>query len=623
VESQTFVDRTLVAPSGPRARAAVRAEEPWADGPAQQTLVLGRYRLRERLGAGGFGVVWSAYDEQLHRDVAVKRVPLAPGEDAERVTREALASARLAHPAIVALYEARPVHDAFYLISELVGGDTLAHRIAEDTLSDEEILRIGVALCSALAHAHARGVVHRDVKPHNVLIPSDAAQAHASTPGARAHAGVAKLTDFGGARLSGEDVLTRTGDVMGTLAYMAPEQSEGREAGEQVDVYSLALVLYEALCGFNPVRGATPAQTARRIGRPIRSLSRERRDLSRAVTQAIDRCLHRSPAARGTLEELGEALEQALAESSRAPGARTIVGEPRRRARRVLDADLDATWVQPDALVAPAFAPALPAASGPRPVRAPTAHVHEDMLPPRAEPREPPAAARSIVQAESWGLPRLVWLAGALVLSVWQTAAGRPGVGLLALAALAPLILLPVGRQAQGGSGGWLLCALAPLLGVIGLAGAFPAIAGQARRWRMRAAFAAVGYWWLTLAEPLLAHRLWLGPATNTPPRDVWEGSLNATAVHVIGPLLSLGVLLGAASWALGAVLLALIVRGRNAAVDVIAVSVWSAALAVATPLLVSSAQGHAVQVNPRGAVLGAVLGGAVAVGARALRGPV
>ena len=83
-----------------------RAREAWPDGPGAQALVLGRYRLRERLGAGGFGVVWSAHDEQLHRDVAVKRVALAPGEDPERVTREALASARLAHPAIVALYEA-------------------------------------------------------------------------------------------------------------------------------------------------------------------------------------------------------------------------------------------------------------------------------------------------------------------------------------------------------------------------------------------------------------------------------------------------------------------------------------------------------------------------------------
>jgi hypothetical protein len=414
---------------------------------------------------------------------------------------------------------------------------------------------------------------------------------------------------------------------MGTLAYMAPEQSEGREAGEQADVYSLALVLYEALCGFNPVRGATPAQTARRIGRPIRSLARERRDLSRAVTQMIDRCLHRSPAGRGTLEELGEVLEQALAESSPAPGAGTILGGASRRERPILDAGLDATWEQPQALVTPAFARPPLAARTPRHVRPPAAAAavawHEDTPPPRVQPSESPAAAQPIVRAESWGLPRIVWLAGALALSLWQAAVGRPGVGLLALAALAPIVLLPVGRRAQGGSGGWLLCALAPLLGVVGMAGAFPAIAGQARRWRMRAAFAAVGDWWLTLAEPLLGHRLWLGVAANTPPREVWEGSLNATAVHVIAPQLSLGVLLGAASWAAGAVLLALIVRGRSAALDVVAVSVWSAALAVVTPLLASSAQGHAMQVNPRGAAVGAVLGAALAVAARALRGPV
>ncbi|HEY2216904.1 MAG TPA: protein kinase, partial [Solirubrobacteraceae bacterium] len=123
--------------------------------------MLGRYRLQERLGAGGFGVVWRAHDELLGRLVAVKRIALAPEEDGERATREALASARLAHPAIVALYEACPVADAFYLISELVDGPTLARLIDDDELDDEELLEIGVALCSALAHAHARGVIHR------------------------------------------------------------------------------------------------------------------------------------------------------------------------------------------------------------------------------------------------------------------------------------------------------------------------------------------------------------------------------------------------------------------------------------------------------------------------------
>jgi eukaryotic-like serine/threonine-protein kinase len=574
------------------------------DGPGPQALVLGRYRLRERLGAGGFGVVWSAHDEQLHREVAVKRVALAPGEDPERVTREALASARLAHPAIVALYEACPVQDAFYLISELVDGDTLARLIADDALSDEQVLAIGRALCSALAHAHSRGVVHRDVKPHNVLVPRDAG-ADAAAP--EVLGGVAKLTDFGGARLSGQDVLTRTGDVLGTLAYMAPEQSEGREAGEPVDVYSLALVLYEALCGFNPVRGATPAETARRIGRPIRSLARARRDLPRELTQTIDLCLHRSPAARGTLEELDAALEQALGEGL-APSTPRIVGRTQRRDRR----PVEPTRLPPQQQGDQHTAVPAPAIAGGIDGRAPQA---------RAAPL--PAFAQAGVQAESWGLPRVVWLGLAFALALWQTVAARPGVGLLALAALAPIALLPVGRRAQGGSGGWLLCALAPALGAIGLAGAFPAIAGQARRWRMRAAFAAVGYWWLVLAEPLLARRLWLGPPGHTPARSAWEGSLDTAAVHVIAPLLSLGVLLGATLWAGGAVLLPLLVRGRNAALDVIAATVWSAALAAAAPMLDASVQGHAAQADPRGAIVGAVLGGALAVAARALRGPV
>src|SRR6476619_4345114 len=143
VESQT-----LVHAGRPTAR------EGWDERPGSEALVLGRYRLLERLGAGGFGVVWRARDEQLHREVALKRIPVAPEEDSERATREALASARLAHPAIVALYEACAVQDAFYLISELVDGVTLARMIAEDALADRQVLQIGVALCSALAHAH-------------------------------------------------------------------------------------------------------------------------------------------------------------------------------------------------------------------------------------------------------------------------------------------------------------------------------------------------------------------------------------------------------------------------------------------------------------------------------------
>ncbi len=618
MESQTLEQHGPDRPRRPRARAK------WVDGPSADALVLGRYRLRERLGAGGFGVVWSARDELLHRDVAVKRIALAPEEDGERASREALASARLAHPAIVALYEACPADDAFYLISELVDGATLAQLIADDELDDEEILQTGVALCSALEHAHARGVIHRDVKPQNVLVPHrDQAPAALS----EAFGGVAKLTDFGGARLSGQEGLTRTGDVLGTLAYMAPEQSEGRGAGEPADLYSLALVLYEALSGVNPVRGATPADTVRRIGRPLPSLARARRDLPRELVRAIDRALVRPPAARGTIGELRAALERELDDlPTRAepelPRGRFLRPPPRHDSPREPAAaprdaiDRPPAWKEPGARTPPASLVGS---------LAPTREAQRERLDSIAE-REAALAPAHVSDGARRparrGMPRLLWLAVALAASVWQTASGRPGVALLLLCALLPIVALPIGRRDRAGTGGWLACALAPALGFVGLAAAFPAIAGQAARWRMRAALGALGYWWLTLAGPLTERHLWLGPVAGTPSRATWEGSLNP-ALHAIGPLFSVATLLGAALWALGAALLPLLVRGRGAALDVVAAALWSGAIATVAPILDGGLASGAALAAPRGLILGAVLGGALAVGARALRGPV
>ena len=580
--------------------------------PAPDTLVLGRYRLGERLGAGGFGVVWSAHDEMLHREVAVKRIPLAPHEDGERASREALASARLAHPAVVALYEACPTDEAFYLISELVDGATLAQLIEEDALSDEELLEIGVALCDALEHAHERGVIHRDVKPQNVLVPDrdEAAETVAGATGA-----IAKLTDFGGARLSGQDALTRTGDVLGTLAYMAPEQSDGRAVGEQADLYSLALVLYEALSGVHPVRGATPAETVRRIGRPVASLARVRRDLPRELTRAVDRALSPSPAARGELAELRRALECELEQTRVLPGreqpgwretTRLATGRRRRS-----DGEAAGPPSEPSEQLErrlPAYAPRGPSESPPALAAPAPAPVFIQERAPRKSRR---------------GLPRVLWLALALALAVWQLLVGQAGVALLALAALLPVAALPVGRRDRPGTGGWLICVLAPALGLIGLAAAFPAIAGQSARWRMRAALGALGYWWLVLAEPLAKRRLWLGPHAGTPPRSVWESSLSSAGEHVLWPLLSVGVLLGVLIWAGAAALLPLLARGRGAALDVVAVTLWSAAIVLVSTRLDGTLATGAATGAPRGLVLGAALGGVFAVAARALRGPV
>jgi serine/threonine protein kinase len=202
-----------------------------------ERMVLGRYRIERKLGAGGFGVVWLAFDEKLEREVAVKVIQ-ADGEDpvTQRAAREARAAARLNHPGIVSLYELGEDDEAVYLVSELVPGRTLAELVRAGAVSDRDVARIGVALCDALAHAHDRKVVHRDVKPQNVIVVTEPA----------AGAGFAKLADFGVAQLASGDVLTRTGDVVGTLAYMSPEQAEGARVTAAADVYSLALTLFEA-----------------------------------------------------------------------------------------------------------------------------------------------------------------------------------------------------------------------------------------------------------------------------------------------------------------------------------------------------------------------------------------
>jgi hypothetical protein len=602
VESpHTLVHVQTAEPELPRRRIARRADEL-----AREDLVLGRYRLLERLGAGGFGVVWSAHDELLHREVAVKRIWLGAGGgpiDSERASREALATARLSHPAIVALYEACAHEDAFYLISELVDGDTLARLIDEDTLADEEVLEIGLALVGGLSHAHARGVIHRDIKPQNVLVPRPPAD---SQPAPQTLLAAAKLTDFGGASLAGEDALTATGDVLGTLAYMAPEQSEGREVGVAADLYSLALVIYEALSGVNPVRGATPAATVRRIGRPLPPLARARRDLPSPLTRALDRALAGAPAQRGTLEELRVAFEQALAR-----------GLTRSRWRGGRAALPSRTAPEPAALEPALAAPSDGTAVAPR-----------TLQPRRVAPAEragglEPDAAEWASGPSHLALARGIWLVCAAALIAWQLFAGRPGVALLALAALAPLAVLPAEHGTRRVGLRYLGCALAPLLGLVGLAGAFPAIAGQASRWRVRAALAALAYWWLQLAEPLLGRHLWLAEPARMPARAAWEGSLGVTAAHVIAPLLVLGVALGALLWAAAAVVLPWIVRGRSAVLDIVAVTVWCAALAAAAPALDAGLGGHAVHPDPRGLVLGAILGGLAAVAARALRGPV
>ncbi len=259
--------------------------------------MLNRFLIERRIGSGGFGVVYEAWDGRLERPVAVKAIEQR-GEAGRRVLREAQAAARLNHPGIVTLYELGEEDGNALLVTELVEGSTLARLAHAGELSDREIGEIGADLCEALDHAHSRGVVHRDIKPENVQVTEGEPRA--------------KLMDFGIARLADEMPMTASGDVVGTLAYMSPEQAEGRAAGPEADVYSLALTLYECWSGENPHRRATPAATARAIGGRARALRKLRPDLPRELTDTVDACLSARPGRRPTLEQLGETIEESL-----------------------------------------------------------------------------------------------------------------------------------------------------------------------------------------------------------------------------------------------------------------------------------------------------------------------
>ncbi|MCF0089524.1 MULTISPECIES: serine/threonine-protein kinase [unclassified Streptomyces] len=220
--------------------------------PGVGRLVAGRYRLLSRLGHGGMGTVWRAKDETVDREVAVKepRVPEHLGEQEratvfERMRREARAAARLDHPAVVTVHDVAVVDGRPWIVMELVHGRSLGDALQEGTLDVREAARIGLEVLGALRAAHAAGVLHRDVKPDNVLLGR--------------HDRVV-LTDFGIAQIEGETRLTDTGGFVGSPEYIAPERVLGRRPGPAADLWSLGVLLYAATEGVSPFRRSnTPA----------------------------------------------------------------------------------------------------------------------------------------------------------------------------------------------------------------------------------------------------------------------------------------------------------------------------------------------------------------------------
>jgi len=566
----------------PRPRAA-----PGRDAPTYplSDLVLGRYKLLEQIGSGGHGTVWVARDQEQHMRVAIKRAPLHGHDPRERqrAQREGRAAARLAHPAIVALLATGEDAVAHYLISELIEGSSLAAIYRSGGLPDHALLAIGSALTDGLEHAHERGVVHRDVKPQNVIVPARVSAGE--TP--------AKLTDFGIARLAGEQALTNTGDIIGTFEYMAPEQAEGRPAGPQADLYALALTLYEGLAGANPLRGATVAATAQRIGSEIPPLASCRRDLPQKLCRAIDRALELEPGRRGSLAQLRAALDEAR---GRGQPARRLFALPVRvpRTMRAL-----APTTRARALFGACAAGAVSGvAAGALLGADSTAAVFAG------------AVAAAIVAAAAG----VGWMLVALAAVGWLGADGHPGSALVLAAALAPVPLLLPTRAWL-----WSAPALAPLLGLLGAAACAPALAGQlARRALPRAALGALCYWWLALAETLSGRRLLLGLAPRVAPRGAWQDSLGGAVSHALSPLCSDGRLLTAGLWAFAAMVLPWVLRGRALRWRAVAAVIW-ATLVIVALAMIATHQGE--QRSPL--TLAAVaLAAALALGGSLLRDP-
>jgi eukaryotic-like serine/threonine-protein kinase len=520
--------------------------------------VLGRFLIEEKVGSGGFGTVFRAWDERLQRPVAVKVVDREHG--GERVVREAQAVARLAHRNIATLYELASDGQRAFLVSELIDGETLRVMGRRGELTDRLVAQVGADSAAALTHAHRAGVVHRDVKPENILVASG---------------GEAKLVDFGIARISGEHTLTATGAVVGTLAYMAPEQADGLRPGPTADVYSLALTLYECFCGEHPLLREGPAATARAIGEPIVPLGAIRPELPSALCDVIDGCLDPDPEERPLASELEAVL---------ATHVRELDGEP-------LPPVEGLGWEEADAPRArPNFARLLPALG--------VAALGIATLIATGAPA-PVVAAALIPGVLAAGRPRPAYALQLTLAVLWLLiGAGDPGIAALVALLGAPLLLPQIEGEAIA------LPGLAPVLGVIGLGPVYPALAGLTRGAAGRALLGGIGYLWIAAWEELAHRTLLLGPVADPPAH--WTGSASIAISDVVAPLADGSVLAGAGAFALAAFALPLLVRGRAPVLDGLGALIWAAGLISCLRLVAGGS-------SPPGLLFGALVAAGIA----------
>jgi eukaryotic-like serine/threonine-protein kinase len=421
------------------------------------------------LGSGGSGSVWLALDERTGLDVALKIIA-REGKAAARAEREALAARRLRHDRCVRAYDVG--HDAshVYIAYEYVAGRTLRETIRAGALTDRDAVEVAAQVLDALAHAHRTGIVHRDVKPANILVED------------RDELSI-RLLDFGLAQFDGADTLTAVGDVPGTLAYIAPERLAGADASPQSDVWSVGVLLWETLTDRHPFWGMPIQEVARAIEAGAPPLASERRGLPRRLVAAVDTALALDPASRPTAPDLAAELRNAL---------RTAHAQPKRRERTTRHDEREEKAVAPAQRHARRLVPAGLAVV--------TALLGATLL-----PFWPPVLVAALVvaaAAAAWVDPRL-GLAVALAAPVFPIGNVAASAAILYSAFALAWIALNW-RDARHG----LLFVAGPLLATVGLLPLVPLVLQRAQGTVRRAAHGALAVLSAALLAALAGERL-------------------------------------------------------------------------------------------------------------------